>query len=335
MKDKEKGRRVDLEIKYQVFISSTFTDLKEERQNITNVLLMADCIPAGMEAFVADDDEQFNIIKHVIDLCDYYILIIGERYGSVNPRTDKSYTEMEFDYAVAKGIPVLVFVKDIDVGSLDTKEDLIKKGKLEEFKKRALTGRMGGMWNTLGDLSGKVAISIMKARMQYNRPGWVRDLGFDPVDVSKQLNELQMQVIQLAKENSNLKSNHVVSNDDKLNLSQYKVKLHFTEHQLFFTSSTPPPNEVDIEIDLEKLFQFISVRLSGRKTDREFVEEVSAYKSGYYVDTQQALIVKSQFLALGLVEEVSDKKEVYITLSDLGKKEMLRLNSPTSLSQEY
>ena len=322
-----------MEIKYQVFISSTFTDLKEERQNITNVLLMADCIPAGMEAFVADDDEQFNIIKHVIDLCDYYILIIGERYGSINPKTEKSYTEMEFDYAISKGIPALVFVKDLDVGSLDTKEDTITKGKLEEFKKRALTGRMGGMWNSLGDLSGKVAISIMKARMQYNRPGWVRDLGFNPVEVTKQMNELQMKIAQLTDENNNLKSNHLVISDDQLNLFQYKVKLHFTERQMVFTSSTPPPDEVDVEIDLEKLFMFLSVRISGRKTDNEFVDAVSAYKSGYYVDTQQALIVKSQFLALGLIEEITDRKEVYVMLTDLGKKEMLRLNSPTSSTQ--
>lgn len=68
-----------MERKYQVFISSTYADLKNERQSITNCLLMANCIPAGMEAFVAADDEQFNIIKKVIDLCDFYILVIGNR----------------------------------------------------------------------------------------------------------------------------------------------------------------------------------------------------------------------------------------------------------------
>lgn len=67
--------------KYQVFISSTYADLVEERRKILDILLTADCIPAGMEAFVATDDEQFNVIKRVIDLCDYYILIIGKRYG--------------------------------------------------------------------------------------------------------------------------------------------------------------------------------------------------------------------------------------------------------------
>ena len=46
------------EKKYQVFISSTYADLKEERRKILDILLMADCIPAGMEAFVASDVEQ-------------------------------------------------------------------------------------------------------------------------------------------------------------------------------------------------------------------------------------------------------------------------------------
>lgn len=321
-----------MEIKYQVFISSTFIDLKEERQNITNVLLMADCIPAGMEAFVANDDEQFNVIKHVIDLCDYYILIIGERYGSINTKTGKSYTEMEFDYAVSKGIPALVFVKDVDVGSIDTKEDIVTKGKLETFKERALLGRMGGMWNSLGDLSGKVAISIMKARMQYNRPGWVRDLGFNPMEVTKQINELQMKVMQLTEENNNLKNNQGTHEKDEkiLNLSQYRVKLHFTEEQYFFSTNTPPPDEVDIEVDLETLFRFVSVRLAGRKTDEEFVDAINAYKTGYYADTQQILIIKSQFMALGLLKEIVDKKEAFIVLTDLGRSEMYRLNSPSN-----
>ena len=87
-----------MEKKYQVFISSTYTDLIEERKKMQEILLMADCIPAGMEAFVATNDEQFNVIKKVIDLCDYYVLIIGGRYGSVNEKTGLSYTEMEYDY---------------------------------------------------------------------------------------------------------------------------------------------------------------------------------------------------------------------------------------------
>ena len=100
-------------IKYQVFISSTYSDLAKERKQVLDILLMADCIPAGMENFVATDDEQFNVIKKVIDFCDYYILILGRRYGSVNEKTGISYTEMEYNYAIDKGIPVLVFALDV------------------------------------------------------------------------------------------------------------------------------------------------------------------------------------------------------------------------------
>ena len=124
--------------KYQVFISSTYSDLVEERKKVLDVLLMADCIPAGMEAFVATDVEQFEVIKKVIDLCDYYILIIGQRYGSINPDTGISYTEMEYDYAIKNKIPVLVFVLDEQIVLPDDKKenepDIVYFGYSEEYE---------------------------------------------------------------------------------------------------------------------------------------------------------------------------------------------------------
>ena len=119
-------------IKYQVFISSTYSDLSKERKRVLDILLMADCIPAGMENFVATDDEQFNVIKKVIDMCDYYVLILGKRYGSVNEKTGISYTEMEYNYAIDKGIPVLVFALDDSVELDDEKveKDDIKRGRV-------------------------------------------------------------------------------------------------------------------------------------------------------------------------------------------------------------
>ena len=68
--------------RYQVFVSSTYTDLKVERQRVIQAVIETNCIPAGMELFPAADEEQFQFIKRVIDDCDYYILIIGGRYGS-------------------------------------------------------------------------------------------------------------------------------------------------------------------------------------------------------------------------------------------------------------
>ena len=95
--------------RYQVFVSSTYADLKAERQHVIQTLMEMDCIPAGMELFPAADEEQWAFIKKVIDDCDYYLLIIGGRYGST---TDEgiSYTEKEFDYAISRGLKVVALV---------------------------------------------------------------------------------------------------------------------------------------------------------------------------------------------------------------------------------
>lgn len=97
--------------RYQVFVSSTFTDLEEERKHVIQTLMEMDCIPAGMELFPAIDEGQWEFIKKVIDDCDYYLLIIGGRYGSV-AEDGLSYTEKEFDYAVSKGLRVIVLVHE-------------------------------------------------------------------------------------------------------------------------------------------------------------------------------------------------------------------------------
>jgi len=97
--------------RYQVFVSSTYADLKEERSKVIQTIMELDCIPAGMELFPSIDEEQFNFIKKVIDDCDYYLLIIGGRYGSVS-EDGVSFTEKEFDYAKEKGIKILAFVHE-------------------------------------------------------------------------------------------------------------------------------------------------------------------------------------------------------------------------------
>ena len=112
--------------KYQVFVSSTYTDLIEERQVVLRSILDLGHIPSGMEMFSAADEEQFDYIKKVIDECDYYVLLIGGRYGSVDDR-GMSYTEKEYDYAFGKGIPVLAFIhediKKIPYGRVEADPD--------------------------------------------------------------------------------------------------------------------------------------------------------------------------------------------------------------------
>ena len=95
--------------RYQVFISSTYTDLQLERQAVLESVLKLRHIPVGMEHFVSTNEEQFNYIKRLLDETDYYIIIIGNRYGS-QADDGISYTEKEFDYAVNLEIPVIACI---------------------------------------------------------------------------------------------------------------------------------------------------------------------------------------------------------------------------------
>jgi hypothetical protein len=85
-----------MEKRYQVFISSTYTDLKVERQEVMQALLEMDCVPAGMELFPSTNENQWAVIENVIDDSDYYLLIVAGRYGSLTSE-GISYTEREFD----------------------------------------------------------------------------------------------------------------------------------------------------------------------------------------------------------------------------------------------
>lgn len=75
--------------KYQVFVSSTYEDLQEERKAVIEALLQMNCFPVGMEYFNAADDSQWDVITSLIDECDYYVLIVAGRYGSIDEATGK------------------------------------------------------------------------------------------------------------------------------------------------------------------------------------------------------------------------------------------------------
>lgn len=96
--------------KLQVFVSSTYTDLIDERQAAVEAILDAGHIPAGMELFKAGNESQLKTIYKWIDNSDVYMLILGGRYGSIEQESNMSYTELEYRYALSKNIPVFAVV---------------------------------------------------------------------------------------------------------------------------------------------------------------------------------------------------------------------------------
>lgn len=85
-------RATTMKRKLQVFVSSTYSDLIDERQAAVAAILKAGHIPAGMELFTAGDKSQMKTIERWIDESDVFMLILGGRYGSIEPTTNLSYT---------------------------------------------------------------------------------------------------------------------------------------------------------------------------------------------------------------------------------------------------
>lgn len=161
--------------RYQIFISSTFTDLEEERESVMKAILNTNCFPAGMELFPSSSMEQFEYIKTIIDKSDYYVLIIAARYGTV-AADGISYTEKEFNYALEKGIPVIAFIKEnimeTPLYKADTEND--KREKLNKFIEKVKDGRMVNWWSDKNDLANKVSTSLRSEFEIHPRLGWVR-----------------------------------------------------------------------------------------------------------------------------------------------------------------
>ena len=194
--------------RYQVFISSTYADLKEERRSVIQAVIELDCIPAGMELFPAADEEQLNFIKRVIDDCDYYLLIVGGRYGSTS-ETGISYTEQEYDYAIGRGLKVIALLhgnlEEIPLGK--SEKDPVLRERLQQFRDRVATGRLVKFWKAPEELSGLVALGLSRTIKMFPAVGWVRanravteDLLVEMNELRKRTAELQEQVADLTRE---------------------------------------------------------------------------------------------------------------------------------------
>lgn len=185
--------------RYQVFISSTFTDLIDERREVMQALLEMDCLPAGMELFPAGDTDQWTLIRGVIEQSDYYLVILGGRYGSITEE-GVSYTEKEYDYAVEIGIPVMGFVPavpdEIAVGKTDRSD--VANEKLLRFREKVQT-RVTKDWKNAEDLGSKVTRGLIHLIKNNPRPGWVRGNEAMTAETRAEIAELKAKVAQFEK----------------------------------------------------------------------------------------------------------------------------------------
>ncbi|UUF15892.1 MULTISPECIES: DUF4062 domain-containing protein [Flavobacterium] len=234
--------------KLQIFVSSTFIDLKEERQAAVEAILSSGHIPAGMELFSAGDESQMSVIKRWIDESDIYLLIFGGRYGSVDSLTGKSYTHLEYEYALEKGKPLFAVV--IDEKALEAKvkihgTSVIEQEntkQLKEFKTIVLKNLVK-FWEDKKDI--KLAIHETISDFSYGKEltGWIRG------DNSVNTAALAEEIARLTKENANLR--------EKLNSSSASPKALYSNLTYEELAELLSSKKVKIQATTYNLLEFL------------------------------------------------------------------------------
>lgn len=308
--------------RYQVFISSTYTDLQLERQAVLQSVLKLRHIPVGMEHFVATNEEQFNYIKRVLDETDYYIIIIGNRYGS-QADDGISYTEKEFDYAVNLGIPVIACIHSnpdsLPVNKSDIELDA--KQKLNEFRNKVMHHRMVSYfsWDNPSDLSAEVVVALINAINDYPRPGWERVKSYENSDLLNQINDLRI-------ENNMMKAlldNEEQSEEQEQEQEKFIMQFPWSEVRNFMGySNWSDYKNISIPVSLTwlQIFSILgpillvksNISLVGHAFDHALFLE---HEPHFCVPDMEFQIIIAEFLKYGIIDIVKDK----ITLTKAGK----------------
>ena len=322
--------------RYQVFVSSTFVDLEEERQKVLQTLMEMDCIPAGMELFPAADEEQWEFIQKVIDDCDYYLLIIGGKYGSVAD-DGLSYTEKEFDYAVNKGIKVIALIHE-QPDSLPrdkTEVDQAKYEKLQAFIAKVSNKRLVRFWTESQQLPGEVALSLTKTIKMYPATGWVRANSTASPELLSDINELRKQNEILKKQQVQLSPEAAIIDKEELEAFDCELTINGSYKKYARDHMSVTKNiKWSKTITWDVLFSLISPFLVANPIEDEVSSYLTKELSGVdlthrdlsdlVVNGQDLYTIRIQLLALNLITVKSNASGIVWSLTDSGTKMMIQ-----------
>ena len=151
-----------------VMISSTARDLPDFREQVREACLRAEMLPKMMEHLPASDADAIEASLKMVDKADVYVGLFAHRYGYVPKGHDISITQMEYERAVERGIPSLVFIIDEDVAVLIKNVDEgEKKQKLNALKEHLKAKSVVGFFKNPDHLHSQVLHSLNQIRQQF------------------------------------------------------------------------------------------------------------------------------------------------------------------------
>ena len=309
-----------------------------------------DCIPAGMELFPASNEDQWSLIKGVIDDCDYYIVIIGGRYGSLG-NEGISYTEMEYRYALETGKPVIAFLhKDPDsIPKKNTEITPEGQEKLETFK-ILVQQKMCKYWSTPQELGSVVSRSLINLQKKFPGIGWIRgnviassEANIEILKLKKEIENLQTKLNEVrtkapegsekfAQGNAEIELNYSVKYGDYRSDSKiYNRKFSITWNDIFYWISPPMIDELS-EVEFKKSVDKLVFQetIKTLRKEEPFSDGGNFYSYELLHDDFQT--IKVQFRALGLITKSNKSRSVkdsgtYWSLTPYGDEIMTKLRA--------
>ena len=149
-------------------ISSTALDLPEHRKAVIDACNRARVSPIAMEHLPARDADAVRVSMEMVDQADVYLGIFASRYGYVPEGHDASITELEFNRAIARQIPILVFVAHGDhlFKSEEVEADAVAQGKLRALKECASRNRVRATFRSAEELGARAFQALIEWRLQ-------------------------------------------------------------------------------------------------------------------------------------------------------------------------
>lgn len=337
-----------MERRYQVFVSSTFKDLEEERQEVMRALLELDCMPSGMELFPAANETQWNLIKKVIDDCDYYILIVGGRYGSIGPE-GISYTEMEYRYALEQGKPTITFIHKEPGKIIADRTESSPEGKEKLLAFRSLVEKkLCKYWASPQELGSIVSRSLIQLIKSTPAVGWVRanelanrDATMELLQLRRRLEDLQGE---LAKARTSApKGSEDLAQGDETHALRFSFNLYASDEYSHVTQTStfnPTWNQIFSvvaplminESTESPILSALNAMVQEHNWSRLQTELARKKIGGFSLYREDFQTVKIQLRALGLITKSEKARSLkdhgtYWTLTPYGDEVMTRVRA--------
>ncbi|MEE4251151.1 MAG: DUF4062 domain-containing protein [Alcanivoracaceae bacterium] len=306
--------------KYQVFVSSTYADLQDARQELMMALLSMGMIPTGMELYPSEQNNQWPMIQKVINECDYYVVLVGGRYGSLSP-IGLSYTHREYVYAATKKKPVIAFLHDHPELLPQDCRETSREGDVRFRDFRKLVQEKAAIfrhWSSPADLAEVVRKSMPLLIRQNPAPGWVRAGQVADLSQVREVQDLKKRIEDLEREKNELTAgwrppletlargsdnvtlqyscNAYIKGDCKVTMADSKM----TWDQVFAAVGPQMMNEVPEAVMREALEEAIAAR--ALSDVQQVLPKAHAVRN-VVLSTASFNQVKIQLRALGLIRK--------------------------------